>query len=293
MGADAASHAPVRIGRAEDGRDHGGPGCRGSLHGRLPGRSCRASGGGVQCHAAYSWGRAALMPCSLPCCTMSGCGRAPAHECHGPCETSFSPNPGTHDLSGHRRSTSHRKRGACCSSWLVPHWRPRPGALTCRRSRGPSNGRRAPTSPPRSSSRSPNTAICAVASGRSMRDDPCIGPSRPRPSAQHWTTLGSLRCRRSELPAIHVEISVLGPFHQLVDQDAFRPGIDGLVVESGGHVALLLPEVATASSWRALEMFTAVCRKAGLPSDAWRDPRTRLSVFRTDRFGGPAIESRT
>jgi AmmeMemoRadiSam system protein A len=96
-----------------------------------------------------------------------------------------------------------------------------------------------------------------------------------------------------ELPAIHVEISVLGPFHQLVDQDAFRPGIDGLVVESGGHVALLLPEVATASSWRALEMFTAVCRKAGLPSDAWRDPRTRLSVFRTDRFGGPAIESGT
>ena len=34
-----------------------------------------------------------------------------------------------------------------------------------------------------------------------------------------------------ELPAIHVEISVLGPFHELVDQDAFRPGIDGLVVE--------------------------------------------------------------
>jgi AMMECR1 domain-containing protein len=37
-------------------------------------------------------------------------------------------------------------------------------------------------------------------------------------------------------------------------------------------------------------MITAVCRKAGLPGDAWRDPRTRLFVFRTARFGGPALE---
>ncbi len=94
-----------------------------------------------------------------------------------------------------------------------------------------------------------------------------------------------------ELPAIRVEISVLGPFAPLLDPDAFRPGIDGVLVESRGHVALLLPEVATATSWGAQEMFAAVCRKAGLPPDAWRDARTRLSVFTTDRFGGLAIDN--
>jgi AMMECR1 domain-containing protein len=36
-------------------------------------------------------------------------------------------------------------------------------------------------------------------------------------------------------------------------------------------------------------MLEVACRKAGLPAGAWRDARTRLAVFRTDRFGGPAI----
>ena len=84
---------------------------------------------------------------------------------------------------------------------------------------------------------------------------------------------------------------MLGPFHPIVDPDAFRPGIDGVLVESGGHLGLLLPEVATAASWGAAEMFGAVCRKAGLAADAWRDHRTRLSTFTTTRFGGPAIEA--
>jgi AMMECR1 domain-containing protein len=35
-------------------------------------------------------------------------------------------------------------------------------------------------------------------------------------------------------------------------------------------------------------MLDACCRKAGLLTDAWRDPRTELWVFRTCRFGGSA-----
>jgi AmmeMemoRadiSam system protein A len=91
-----------------------------------------------------------------------------------------------------------------------------------------------------------------------------------------------------ELPIIHVDVSVLGPAAPLLDPDSFEPGIDGLIVERGGRRGLLLPEVATEFSWGATEMFEAVCRKAGLPMDAWRDPRTRLRSFRTARFGGPA-----
>jgi AmmeMemoRadiSam system protein A len=94
-----------------------------------------------------------------------------------------------------------------------------------------------------------------------------------------------------ELPATSIGISVLGPFHPIVDPDSFRPGVDGVLVESGGHVGLLLPEVALTDSLGATEMFTAVCRKAGLAADAWRDDRARLSTFTTTSFGGPALGS--
>jgi uncharacterized protein len=91
-----------------------------------------------------------------------------------------------------------------------------------------------------------------------------------------------------ELPAIHMEISVLGQPTPIADPGAFQPGVDGVIVERNGRRGLLLPEVATDASWGATQMFDAVCRKVGLPGDAWRDPRTRLRKFRTVRFGGPA-----
>lgn len=94
-----------------------------------------------------------------------------------------------------------------------------------------------------------------------------------------------------ELPAIHLDISVLGPPTPISDPSAFEPGVDGVIVERNGRRGLLLPEVATEFSWEAPQMFAAVCRKAGLPADAWRDPRTRLHTFRTDRFGGPATSA--
>jgi AmmeMemoRadiSam system protein A len=91
-----------------------------------------------------------------------------------------------------------------------------------------------------------------------------------------------------ELPAIQIGISVLGPVTPMAAGDAFEPGVDGVIVERGGRRGLLLPEVATEFSWGATQMFEAVCRKAGLPADSWRDSRTRLRSFRTVRFGGPA-----
>ena len=86
-----------------------------------------------------------------------------------------------------------------------------------------------------------------------------------------------------ELPAIHIDVSVLGPAVPLADPTAFRPGIDGIIVARDGRRALLLPEVATDLGWGAREMLDAVCEKAGLEGHAWHDPRTRLSVFRTVR----------
>ena len=92
-----------------------------------------------------------------------------------------------------------------------------------------------------------------------------------------------------ELPDIEIEVSVLGPFVVLDDPLAFRVGVDGLLVERGFDRGLLLPQVATEHGFDARAMLRATCGKAGLPADAWQDPRTRVSAFRTKRFGGPAI----
>jgi AMMECR1 domain-containing protein len=74
----------------------------------------------------------------------------------------------------------------------------------------------------------------------------------------------------------------------LPDPAAFRPGVDGIVIGRDGRRGLLLPEVAVMLEPGPTAMLDAVCRKAGLPRDAWRDPRSALWVFRTCRFGGPA-----
>jgi AmmeMemoRadiSam system protein A len=93
-----------------------------------------------------------------------------------------------------------------------------------------------------------------------------------------------------ELAGLDLEVSVLGPPRPLEDVADFVPGIDGIVVEARGRRALLLPQVATEMGWGAAEMLAAACEKAGLASDAWRDPATRLSVFEALRVEGPVVE---
>lgn len=93
-----------------------------------------------------------------------------------------------------------------------------------------------------------------------------------------------------ELASIHVDVSILGEPAELEDPADFVPGVHGVIVERGGQRALLLPEVAIDHGWDGARMLGAVCEKAGLPRDAWRDERTRRLIFRTVRFGGPAVE---
>jgi AmmeMemoRadiSam system protein A len=93
-----------------------------------------------------------------------------------------------------------------------------------------------------------------------------------------------------ELADLDVEVSILGVPVELVTPRDFVPGLDGIVVERGRRLGLLLPEVATDHGWDGERMLGAVCRKAGLPQDAWREPETRCLVFRTVRFGCRVIE---
>ncbi len=104
------------------------------------------------------------------------------------------------------------------------------------------------------------------------RDDPRFAPVTP-----------------AELAGLALEISVLTPPAALepvpVDPRRIVVGRDGLIVRQGRHVGLLLPQVATEYHWGPDAFLAATCRKAGLPSEAWREPDTEVLAFQADVFG--------
>jgi AmmeMemoRadiSam system protein A len=89
-----------------------------------------------------------------------------------------------------------------------------------------------------------------------------------------------------ELPDLEIEISVLSEPVPLAshDSEGIRPGRDGIVVRRGRRQGLLLPQVAVEHGWDAEALLAAVCRKAGLPPDAWRGSDCDLFVFQADVF---------
>jgi uncharacterized protein (TIGR00296 family) len=89
-----------------------------------------------------------------------------------------------------------------------------------------------------------------------------------------------------ELPTLRIEISVLGEMVEVPDPSSVQLGTQGVGVERCGRHGLLLPEVAPEHGLTVPELWAAVCQKAGLAEDAWRDATTRKLVFETVRFGG-------
>lgn len=81
----------------------------------------------------------------------------------------------------------------------------------------------------------------------------------------------------AELNATEIEISVLTPMQRVSSIDEIEVGRDGLYIKQGGRSGLLLPQVATEWGWDRETFLAQACRKAGLPSDAWR---TGADIYR-------------
>jgi uncharacterized protein len=93
--------------------------------------------------------------------------------------------------------------------------------------------------------------------------------------------------RPGELDRLTVEVSVLTrptPVPPEERPQAVRPGTDGLIVETDRTSGLLLPQVAAEMGWGATDLLEGTCEKAGLPRDAWRDPRVRVLRFQAEVF---------
>lgn len=95
--------------------------------------------------------------------------------------------------------------------------------------------------------------------------------------------------QEKELEKIIIEISILTKPEQIIATGLKIPekievGKDGLMIEFAGHSGLLLPQVAKELRWTALDFLRGVCNKAGLPSDAWLDPRAKIYKFQAEIF---------
>jgi len=88
-----------------------------------------------------------------------------------------------------------------------------------------------------------------------------------------------------ELGDIDVEITVLSPVRPLPSPDSVIVGKHGLIIREGNRSGLLLPQVPVEQGWDREAFLQGVCRKAGLPPNAYRDKDARLSCFTGQVFG--------
>lgn len=123
----------------------------------------------------------------------------------------------------------------------------------------------------------------------------CIGSIQPVAPLCHAVSSNAVNAafrdprfqplRAAELEHVHLEISVMSPIEPVMDVAGIEVGRHGLIVSRGGHVGLLLPQVAAEYGWDRDTFLSQTCRKAGLPADAWRSEGIRLEKFSAEVFG--------
>jgi AmmeMemoRadiSam system protein B/AmmeMemoRadiSam system protein A len=123
----------------------------------------------------------------------------------------------------------------------------------------------------------------------------CIGyTSAVKPlylTVRDTATLAALRDPRfhrvsvEELPRLEYEVSVLSPLRRVDDVQHIRIGEHGLLMKNGDREGLLLPQVPVEQHWDRTQFLEETCRKAGLPSNCWKDEDTDIFSFTAVVFG--------
>lgn len=94
-----------------------------------------------------------------------------------------------------------------------------------------------------------------------------------------------LPLKLSELDLVRIEISMLTPLQKINDPTEIEVGKHGIVIASGMHRGLLLPQVAIEYEWDRETFLKHSCQKAGLYDDAWKSPSTSIYIFSAEVFG--------
>jgi len=86
-----------------------------------------------------------------------------------------------------------------------------------------------------------------------------------------------------EVPELVIQVSVLSPPEPFTNLEDLEIGIHGAIVTQGTRRGLLLPQAAVEQGWDGNAFLVHLCRKAGLPDNAWKEG-ARLERFRAQVF---------
>jgi AmmeMemoRadiSam system protein B/AmmeMemoRadiSam system protein A len=98
--------------------------------------------------------------------------------------------------------------------------------------------------------------------------------------------------QKKELTDIDMEISVMTPLQRIGDYKNIRLGTDGVILRKGFHQAVFLPQVATETGWDLDRFLGQLCRKAGLPADAYRSEGMDFYIFQALVFDEKELKLR-
>jgi uncharacterized protein len=88
---------------------------------------------------------------------------------------------------------------------------------------------------------------------------------------------------REEASELEIELSILSP-PQPIAADDVEIGRHGLLISLHGQRGLLLPQVPVEHKWDRVTFLDHTCRKAGLPSHAWKQG-AKIEAFTAEVFG--------
>jgi AmmeMemoRadiSam system protein A len=94
---------------------------------------------------------------------------------------------------------------------------------------------------------------------------------------------------RDEATDLKVSLSVLSPLTPIAEEK-IEIGRHGLLITKAGQRGLLLPQVPIEHGWDRITFLEQTCRKAGLPSDAWKNGAS-IEAFTAEIFGDHAEAS--
>jgi AmmeMemoRadiSam system protein A len=86
-----------------------------------------------------------------------------------------------------------------------------------------------------------------------------------------------------EYPRLDISLSILSRLEP-IGAEAVEIGRHGLLISQGNRRGLLLPQVPIEQGWDRETFLEQTCRKAGLPTDAWRH-NTTIEAFTAEVFG--------
>ncbi|MCK9280688.1 MAG: AmmeMemoRadiSam system protein A [Melioribacteraceae bacterium] len=87
-----------------------------------------------------------------------------------------------------------------------------------------------------------------------------------------------------ELKDVRLEISVLSPPFPMKSYDEIELGVHGLILNEKGKRGLLLPQVPIEHEMNKEEYLDAICQKAGLPKNSWRNKQLNIDLFTAEVF---------